>query len=185
MNLTDPGPHLFTLRQVVTGRPVTWVADADQTISIIGDYQWWADGGPCVSSVAVHSYGNGTLLLSRQNLTVTCDVFMETATTGGVFVAARVDRGGQAIRSAGGVFFWLFADGTYKVTNDLGSYFQLFWVQGACSEQVQTLCNKSANAKDKLRRKYYFIPDMGRYLVNRTWCSYLNVTSSSSVCWFV
>lgn len=40
MNLTDPGPHLFTLRQVVTERPVTWVADADQTISVIGDYQW-------------------------------------------------------------------------------------------------------------------------------------------------
>ena len=40
MNLTDPGPHLFTLRQVVTQRPVTWVADADQTISVIGNYQW-------------------------------------------------------------------------------------------------------------------------------------------------
>lgn len=40
MNLTDPGPHLFTLRQVVTERPVTWVADADQTISVVGDYQW-------------------------------------------------------------------------------------------------------------------------------------------------
>ena len=50
---------------------------------------------------------------------------METAKTGGVFVAARVDRGGQAIRTARGVFFWLFADGTYKVTNDLGQYLQL------------------------------------------------------------
>lgn len=39
-NLTDPGPHVFTLRQVVTQRPVTWVADADQTISVIGDYKW-------------------------------------------------------------------------------------------------------------------------------------------------
>ncbi|KAG1972884.1 galactocerebrosidase [Pimephales promelas] len=39
-NLTDPGPHIFTLRQVVTQRPVTWVADADQTISVIGDYKW-------------------------------------------------------------------------------------------------------------------------------------------------
>ncbi|TNM95964.1 galactocerebrosidase [Takifugu flavidus] len=94
MNLSDPGPHLYTLRQVITERPVTWVADADQTISVIGDYQW-------------------------QNLTVTCDVFMETATTGGVFLAARVDRGGLAVRSTRGVFFWLFADGTYRVTNDL------------------------------------------------------------------
>lgn len=40
VNLTDPGPHVFTLRQVVTQRPVTWVADSDQTISVIGDYQW-------------------------------------------------------------------------------------------------------------------------------------------------
>lgn len=40
INLTDPGPHLFTLRQTVTQRPVTWVADADQTISVIGDHQW-------------------------------------------------------------------------------------------------------------------------------------------------
>lgn len=48
---------------------------------------------------------------------------METAITGGVFLAARVDRGGQAVRSARGVFFWLFADGTYRVTNDLGQHF--------------------------------------------------------------
>ncbi|XP_037342516.2 galactocerebrosidase isoform X2 [Pungitius pungitius] len=94
VNMSDPGPHVFTLRQVVTERPVTWVADADQTISVIGDHQW-------------------------ENLTVTCDVFMERVETGGVFVAARVDKGGQSVRSARGVFFWVFADGTYKVTSDL------------------------------------------------------------------
>ncbi|XP_032356522.1 galactocerebrosidase isoform X2 [Etheostoma spectabile] len=94
INMTDPGPHNFTLRQVLTERPVTWVTDADQTVSVIGDYQW-------------------------QNLTVTCDVFMESVKTGGVFIAARVDKGGEWVRSARGVFFWVFADGTYKVTNDL------------------------------------------------------------------
>ncbi|XP_071755244.1 galactocerebrosidase isoform X2 [Centroberyx gerrardi] len=94
INLTDPGPHVFTLRQVLTQRPVTWATDADQTISVIGDYQW-------------------------ENLTVSCDVFMESVKTGGVFLAARVDKGGQSVRSAMGVFFWVFADGTYKVTNDL------------------------------------------------------------------
>uniref|UniRef100_A0A8C2XJW0 Galactocerebrosidase n=1 Tax=Cyclopterus lumpus TaxID=8103 RepID=A0A8C2XJW0_CYCLU len=94
INMTDPGPHVFTLRQVVTERPVTWVADADQTISVIGDHQW-------------------------ADLTITCDVFMESVKAGGVFIAARVDKGGQAVRSAKGVFFWVFADGTYKVTNDL------------------------------------------------------------------
>ncbi|KAG7226212.1 hypothetical protein INR49_002906 [Caranx melampygus] len=94
INLTDPGPHTSTLRQVVTQRPITWATDADQTISVVGDYQW-------------------------QNLTVSCDVFMESAKTGGVFIAARVDKGGQSVRSTKGVFFWVFADGTYKVTNDL------------------------------------------------------------------
>ncbi|XP_019958630.2 galactocerebrosidase isoform X1 [Paralichthys olivaceus] len=94
VNLTDPGPHVFTLRQVLTQRPVTWAADAEQTISVIGDYLW-------------------------QNLTVTCDVFMESIKTSGVFIAARVDKGGQSVRSAKGVFFWVFADGTYKVTNDI------------------------------------------------------------------
>ncbi|XP_006785920.1 galactocerebrosidase isoform X1 [Neolamprologus brichardi] len=94
INLTDPGPHVFTLRQVLTERPITWATDADQTISVIGDYYW-------------------------QSLTVTCDVFMEKMNAGGVFIAARVDKGGQSIRSAKGVFFWVFADGTYKVTNDL------------------------------------------------------------------
>ncbi|XP_033990648.1 galactocerebrosidase isoform X2 [Trematomus bernacchii] len=94
LNLTDPGAHSFTLRQVLTERPITWVADADQTISVIGDHQW-------------------------QNVTVSCDVFMESVKTGGVFIAARVDKGGQCVRSARGVFFWVFADGTYKVTNDL------------------------------------------------------------------
>ena len=62
-------------------------------------------------------------MFSRQNLTVMCDVFMETVKTGGVFIAARVDKGGQSVRSAKGVFFWVFADGSYKVTNDLGRYF--------------------------------------------------------------
>ncbi|XP_037551340.1 galactocerebrosidase isoform X1 [Nematolebias whitei] len=93
-NLTDPGPHVFTLRQVVMERPITWAADADQTISIIGDYQW-------------------------ENVTAMCDVFMETVKTGGVFIAVRVDKGGEVVRRAQGVFFWVFANGTYKVTTDL------------------------------------------------------------------
>ncbi|XP_012708310.3 galactocerebrosidase isoform X2 [Fundulus heteroclitus] len=94
INLTDPGPHAFTMRQVVTQRPVTWAADSDQTVTVIGDYRW-------------------------QNMMVSCDVFMENVKSGGVFVAARVDKGGQSIRSAKGVFFWVFANGSYRVTNDL------------------------------------------------------------------
>lgn len=52
-------------------------------------------------------------------MSLSCDVFMEKEDGGGVFVAARVDKGGGSIRSARGIFFWVFADGTYKVTNDL------------------------------------------------------------------
>ncbi|NWY54701.1 GALC Galactocerebrosidase, partial [Chionis minor] len=33
VNASDPGDHVFTLRQVVVQRPITWVSDADQTIS--------------------------------------------------------------------------------------------------------------------------------------------------------
>ena len=49
---------------------------------------------------------------------------MESVKTGGAFIAARVDKGGELTRSTKGVFFWVFADGTYKVTNDLGQYYQ-------------------------------------------------------------
>ncbi|XP_038630677.1 galactocerebrosidase isoform X1 [Scyliorhinus canicula] len=94
INYQDPGDHVFTLRQVVTQRPITWASDADQTISIIGDYKW-------------------------KDLNVTCDVLIEKANTGGVFVAGRVNKGGQDVRHAPGLFFWIFANGKYKVTNDL------------------------------------------------------------------
>ncbi|KAJ8270022.1 hypothetical protein GJAV_G00109440 [Gymnothorax javanicus] len=76
-------------------RPITWASDADQSISIIGDHSW-------------------------SDLTVTCDVYIETVNTGGVFIAARVDKGGESIRNAKGVFYWVFANGTYTVTNDIG-----------------------------------------------------------------
>uniref|UniRef100_A0A673JWZ8 Galactocerebrosidase n=1 Tax=Sinocyclocheilus rhinocerous TaxID=307959 RepID=A0A673JWZ8_9TELE len=94
-NSTDNGSHAFTLRQVVTERPVTWARDADQTISIIGDYSW-------------------------TDLNVSCDVLIETPVTGGVFLAARIDQGGESVREAKGVFYWIYANGTYKVTNDIG-----------------------------------------------------------------
>uniref|UniRef100_A0AAY4AYC7 Galactocerebrosidase n=1 Tax=Denticeps clupeoides TaxID=299321 RepID=A0AAY4AYC7_9TELE len=94
-NLTDPGPHVFTLRQIITQQPIAWATDSDHTISIIGDYSW-------------------------ANLTVSCDVLIETANPGGAFVAARVSRGGESVRKAMGVFFFVMANGTYKVTNDIG-----------------------------------------------------------------
>lgn len=93
-NLMDPGPHNLTLRQVVNQQPVSWGYDADQTISIIGDHGW-------------------------QDVSVSCDIYLETE-DGGVFVAARVDQSGESVRRAKGVFYWVFANGTYKVTNDIG-----------------------------------------------------------------
>ncbi|KAM6311692.1 galactocerebrosidase [Aegotheles albertisi] len=94
VNASDPGDHVFTLRQVVVQRPITWVSDADQTISIIGNFQW-------------------------VNMTVTCDIYIEKQRDGGVFIAGRVDNGGIYVRRTKGVFFWVFADGTYRVTGDL------------------------------------------------------------------
>lgn len=60
----------------------------------------------------------------RVNLTVTCDIYIEKPRDGGVFIAGRVDNGGIYVRRTKGVFFWVFADGTYRVTGDLGK--QLF-----------------------------------------------------------
>uniref|UniRef100_A0A8C3QGL8 Galactocerebrosidase n=1 Tax=Cyanoderma ruficeps TaxID=181631 RepID=A0A8C3QGL8_9PASS len=94
INASDPGDHVFTLRQVVVQRPITWVSDADQTISVIGNFKW-------------------------VNMTVTCDVYIEKPRDGGVFIAGRVDNGGIYVRNTEGVFFWVFADGTYRVTGDL------------------------------------------------------------------
>ncbi|KAM6201121.1 galactocerebrosidase [Rhynchocyon petersi] len=97
VNSDDPGEHQFTLRQVLNQRPITWAADASNTISIIGDYQW-------------------------SNITIKCDVYIETPDTGGVFIAGRVNTGGTLIRGARGVFFWIFANGTYKVTGDIAGW---------------------------------------------------------------
>nr|KAF6392048.1 galactosylceramidase [Pipistrellus kuhlii] len=97
MNMEDPGEHRFTLRQVLNQRPITWAADAASTISIIGDYKW-------------------------SNMTITCDVYIETPRKGGVFIAGRVNKGGILIRSARGIFFWIFANGTYRVTGDLAGW---------------------------------------------------------------
>ncbi|XP_058235523.1 galactocerebrosidase isoform X1 [Hemibagrus wyckioides] len=93
-NFSDPGPHNVTLRQVVNQRPVSWGYDADQTITVIGDHSW-------------------------QDISVSCDIYLETE-NGGVFVAARVDQSGESVRGSNGVFYWVFANGTYKVTNDIG-----------------------------------------------------------------
>lgn len=41
INASDPGEHVFTFRQVVTQRPITWAIDAKNTISIIGSYKWY------------------------------------------------------------------------------------------------------------------------------------------------
>ncbi|XP_013372684.1 PREDICTED: galactocerebrosidase isoform X2 [Chinchilla lanigera] len=97
MNPEDPGEHRFTLRQVLNQRPITWAADASSPISIIGDYQW-------------------------TNLTISCDVYIETPEKGGVFIAGRVNKGGLLVRIAQGVFFWIFTNGLYRVTGDLAGW---------------------------------------------------------------
>ncbi|KAJ7345082.1 hypothetical protein JRQ81_001032 [Phrynocephalus forsythii] len=93
MNTSAPKDHVFTLRQVVTQRPVTWVADARNTLSVIGNYKW-------------------------VNLTITCDIYIESD-NGGAFIAGRVNKAGIYVGSAQGIFFWVLPDGTYRVTGDL------------------------------------------------------------------
>ncbi|XP_004642835.1 galactocerebrosidase [Octodon degus] len=97
MNPEDRGEHRFTLRQVVNQRPITWAADASSPISIIGDHHW-------------------------TNLTISCDVYIETPEKGGVFIAGRVNKGGLLVRIAQGVFFWIFTNGLYRVTGDLAGW---------------------------------------------------------------
>ncbi|XP_030308226.1 LOW QUALITY PROTEIN: galactocerebrosidase [Calypte anna] len=96
INASDPGDHVFTLRQVVVQRPVTWVSDADQTISIIGNFQWI-------------------------NLTALVTIYIEKQTMMGMYLlAGRVERmWGYDVRQTKGIFFWVFADGTYRITGDL------------------------------------------------------------------
>ncbi|XP_056666561.1 galactocerebrosidase isoform X2 [Monodelphis domestica] len=95
-NDNDMEEHTFTFRQMLTQRPISWGEDADQTISIIGDHNW-------------------------KDIKITCDVYMETAMTGGIFIAARVKNPGKLFQRAQGVFFWILANGTYEVTSDLAS----------------------------------------------------------------
>lgn len=61
-------------------------------------------------------------MIIRHDLRVSCDIYMESVHTGGVFIAVRVNKGGGVVRSTRGVFFWVYADGTYKVTNDLSKH---------------------------------------------------------------
>ncbi|KAM4690299.1 galactocerebrosidase isoform 1-T1 [Rhinophrynus dorsalis] len=110
-NTSDPGDHVFTFRQVLTQRPITWASDAYQAISVIGDYRW-------------------------SNVTVTCDIYIEKPNTGGVFIAARVDQGGSPTCNAKGIFFWVFADGTYKVTGDLIG--KIVLCKGLCGVQARS-----------------------------------------------
>uniref|UniRef100_A0A8D0HR55 Galactocerebrosidase n=1 Tax=Sphenodon punctatus TaxID=8508 RepID=A0A8D0HR55_SPHPU len=61
----------------------------------------------------------GAISCTGVNMTLSCDVYIEKPSTGGVFIAGRVDNGGIHVRRSKGVFFWVFADGTYRVTGDL------------------------------------------------------------------
>ncbi|KAK2495540.1 hypothetical protein MC885_002208 [Smutsia gigantea] len=63
-----------------------------------------------------------TWAADASNLMIKCDVYIENPDEGGVFIAGRVDKGGILIRSARGVFFWIFANGTYRVTGDLAGW---------------------------------------------------------------
>ncbi|XP_063146260.1 galactocerebrosidase isoform X1 [Candoia aspera] len=127
INASDPGEHVFTLRQVVTQRPVTWVTDAKNTISIIGNYKW-------------------------VNFTITCDIYIES-NKGGAFIAGRIKKGGIYVAAAEGIFFWVFPDGTYRVTGDLaGDRILMKGLSGVRANRwhTLTLILKGSNASGML-----------------------------------
>lgn len=53
-------------------------------------------------------------------MTIQCDVYIETPQRGGLFIAGRVNKGGILVRTATGIFFWIYASGSFRVTADLG-----------------------------------------------------------------
>lgn len=60
------------------------------------------------------------IFVYRRDLTITCDIYIES-NNGGAFIAGRINKAGQFVAVATGVFFWVFPDGTYKVTSDIGT----------------------------------------------------------------
>ncbi|XP_063446455.1 galactocerebrosidase-like [Mytilus trossulus] len=93
------GNHGNVLRQMVLEQPVYWTA-ADRlkrTANLVGDYSW-------------------------EDITVSIDAKTgEINGTTGVFLAARVDRGGVKTGGALGVFFYLYPSlQMYKLTSDIG-----------------------------------------------------------------
>ncbi|XP_059177074.1 galactocerebrosidase-like isoform X2 [Physella acuta] len=85
------------IRQMVLNTPVVW-CDADmgnKSLSIIGDQSW----------------GDVYIELSYNIPSVNA--------TSGVFIAARVDRGGCGANSAQGFFFFVLQAGTYVLANNL------------------------------------------------------------------
>nr|CAB3248156.1 galactocerebrosidase [Phallusia mammillata] len=91
-NASAMDDHKWTLRQVVTARPVTWCDDPDLGFTVIGDYSW-------------------------SNVAVSVDVKPED--TYGVFVALRVDKGGCDAREASGLFLWFMTNRSWVLTTDI------------------------------------------------------------------
>jgi hypothetical protein len=58
----------------------------------------------------------------RSNVRVQTDVYIPAVNgTKGIFLAARVDKGGSDVTSARGIYYFIFPrNGTFKVTADLG-----------------------------------------------------------------
>ncbi|XP_076075619.1 galactocerebrosidase-like isoform X2 [Mytilus galloprovincialis] len=99
VHISTDGNHGNVLRQMVLEQPVYWTA-ADRlkrTANLIGDYSW-------------------------EDITVSIDAKTgEINGTTGVFLAARVDRGGVKTGGALGVFFYLYPSlQMYKLTSDIG-----------------------------------------------------------------
>jgi galactosylceramidase len=90
-------PRKMVMRQVVTEAPIAWCHNANQPITIIGDFNW-------------------------QDFNASVDAMIETENSI-VFISARVDRAGCGVAEAGGVFFRVSSSGSWQVTYDISMFY--------------------------------------------------------------
>uniref|UniRef100_A0A8D2DAV3 Galactocerebrosidase n=1 Tax=Sciurus vulgaris TaxID=55149 RepID=A0A8D2DAV3_SCIVU len=137
MNVEDPGEHRYALRQVLNQRPITWAADSSNMISIIGEYQW-------------------------SDMKIQCDVYIETPDRGGVFIAGRINKGGILIRSARGVLFWIFSNGSYRVTGDLAGW--ITYTAGSVEVTAEVWYTLTLKIKVTGRKIYFLLDPVKNFL---------------------
>ncbi|PIK32919.1 putative galactocerebrosidase, partial [Apostichopus japonicus] len=87
------GSHGKVMQQVATDAPVRWCLEAALPITYFGSYNWTAVSFSIDAKVA--------------------------SSTGGAVIASRVEQGGCRTHNSGGIFFFVFTNGTFLVTSNI------------------------------------------------------------------